>query len=608
MDTGSAGFERRLRALTSRSPRAHAPERPVPLLRRPDRYRVRDEGGERVLLCVEAPTLRVRLQRGAAVPEAAARGAEPGTIFLDGAAACAPFADPKRAVYNLDHHEGCVRSFTLATCEQAMVLIRKLQDLRKRDWTIRANDADLDAVLAIWVLFNHLRLNADERVRAAVIPLLRLEGAIDARGLDMLDFLAMPEETLRTARSWMERLREPEVRYRERGRWERIDLAEYTADRLRAIDDLVYASSELEEIAEIEEIARADLTGHSVAVVCRSEVGIYEVERQLLRFHGDRLGVIVLQTGERSYSLRQVDRSLPADLGEVYAHLNRIDPAAGGSRSGNRWGGSTEIGGSPRATGTRLSAQQILEALAHVERRPTRSQRLAASARAALLAAAALLVGLAGLPLLVMADALGFDWGLFTSQPQAAFGAALALPCAAFLIVAWRRAPGLYGLRRPVGMGWCLALAPALAGALLGGVWAPAADLVPGSGDLPALAGAVGVAALLASCAEILFRGLVYGTLGFHESALPPRRAWRPTRPAWVSAALYAACAAIPFLDPALPPVIDSPLAGALPFAGGLLFGLAAARARERSESLLPPILLHGLGISALVLVRDVLA
>src|SRR2546422_3724966 len=99
----------------------------------PDRYRVKRDDTGAVLTCVEAPTVSVRVQRGFTVTAAAARSAAPGSIFLDGAAQGEPFLDPKREVYNLDHHEGCVRSFLLATCEQSMVLIRKGLDLRNEE-------------------------------------------------------------------------------------------------------------------------------------------------------------------------------------------------------------------------------------------------------------------------------------------------------------------------------------------------------------------------------------------------------------------------------------------------------------------------------------------
>ena len=72
----------------------------------PDRYRIKRDNTGAVLTCVEAPTVSVRVQHGFTVTAAAARSAAPGSVFLDGAARGEPFLDPKREVYNLDHHEG----------------------------------------------------------------------------------------------------------------------------------------------------------------------------------------------------------------------------------------------------------------------------------------------------------------------------------------------------------------------------------------------------------------------------------------------------------------------------------------------------------------------
>src|SRR5437764_838066 len=155
-----------------------------------------------------APTVTVRIKQGFCVTASAARSFPPGSIFLDGAAQGEPFIDPKRQLYNLDHHEGCVRSFTLATCEQAVVLVRKGLDLRRRDWTVYANDADLDTVLAIWVLLNHIRLNEiDGQTRARIMPLLRLQGAIDAQGLELSDLCGLPPKLLADTQAWIDDLR-----------------------------------------------------------------------------------------------------------------------------------------------------------------------------------------------------------------------------------------------------------------------------------------------------------------------------------------------------------------------------------------------------------------
>src|SRR5213076_2685274 len=81
------------------------------------------------------------------------------------------------------------------------------------------------------------------------------------------------------------------------------DLVGYTADRLRAIDRLVYSPTHFDDVTDVEQLARVEITNGSVAVVCRSKAGIYEVERQLRRLHGKRLGVIVLRTGAATYTL-----------------------------------------------------------------------------------------------------------------------------------------------------------------------------------------------------------------------------------------------------------------------------------------------------------------
>ena len=142
----------------------------------PERYRVREREDGRHLECEEAPRLRAVIDPSMAASLSDAQGLGERVILLDGAGSFGPMLDTGRHLYNLDHHEGCVRAFTLATCEQALVLLRRGLDLRRRDFTVIANGTDLDTVLAIWVLLNHLRLTPERSpVRARVLPLIRLE-------------------------------------------------------------------------------------------------------------------------------------------------------------------------------------------------------------------------------------------------------------------------------------------------------------------------------------------------------------------------------------------------------------------------------------------------
>jgi len=535
------------------------------------RYRTRRLGRERVLVCLEAPTVQVRIEPGVCASAVAARSAPPGTIYLDGAAQGEPFVDAERDVYNLDHHEGCVRAFTLATCEQAIVLLRRGLDLRRRDFRVHANGVDLDTVLAIWVLLNHLRLAApDSPVRARILPLLRLEGNIDALGFGCEELCALPPELLAETRRALDGLQAREQAAKAGG-FGRDPLA-FVAAQLRAIDRIAYAGEEIETPLEIEELARAELAGLGVAVVCRAEGGVYEVERELRRLHGDRLALVVLQKDAATYSLRAASPAAAARLERIYAWLNHADPGSDGGRTENRWGGAGEIGGSPRRSGSRLAAAEVAAAC----RDACAPWTLAARARRVLGVAAASLA-------LLALGAAGAVWSALAAEGAFALFVCAGLAC----LAGGRRAAGWYGLRRPRGLaawGW---LPIALLAAAAGGVWLPVAPALPLE---PASAGALG--ALLAGVAglELTLRGLAPARLlrAFHGRA----RAVAVLLPA----ALQAAALAV------LPSAAPAPAGLGVGCAAAFVFGLAAGCARLRAESVLPPIVFAALGVAARLL------
>jgi hypothetical protein len=241
----------------------------------PNRYVIKNDGNIKALNCLEAPNVTVRLERGLAVSVSSARKYPAGTIFLDGAAQGEPFLDHERPIYNLDHHEGCIRAFTLSTCEQAIVMLLKGLNLRNREWTIYANNPDLDTILAIWVLLNHLRLNDNEVIRKMIIPLIRLEGTIDSLGLECKDLCGFPPYLYQKTMKDIDDLRLNELAIKKEGRWEEIDFLEYTADTLRKIDQMVYHPNDFELFKGVEELARVEIADHRIAIVCRADIGIY---------------------------------------------------------------------------------------------------------------------------------------------------------------------------------------------------------------------------------------------------------------------------------------------------------------------------------------------
>jgi hypothetical protein len=550
-------------------------------VRLPDRYVLTESGGRKTISCREAPTMVVRVERGLAFSESAARKAEPGSIFLDGAAQAPPFLDSDRNVFNLDHHEGCVRPFTLATCEQAYILIRRGLNLREREWRIHANEPDLDTVLAIWLLLNHARLSDEESdLRHKILPLVRLEGVIDVHGLELMELACLSDEELARADGHIAQLMAGEIALKKEGRWAEWDYAEYTLELLRKIDEIVYSPWDFEGFKIVDEIARVNITGTQIAVLCRSESGIYDVEKQLRAVHGARLGIIALDRGGGHYTVRQVNLFMNANLQRVYARLNAIDPAVRGS---NRWGGSDQIGGSPRLTGTRLPPDQIGEALVRAFRSVSPRDLASASLTSVLAVAGAVVAGWAG------GHFFESLWSLL---------ATLAAATAVFLVICAGRYPRAYGFKLPEGRDWLYLLPAAVVGGLLGGGW-----LYPGFRFSSEIGSAwvflIGPA--LPVLSELLFRSLAHGLLAEELRIQRSGGRWFLSWPVVGSTLLYVVVSAsglLPIGESVLRVLPETWLytgvySALVPLMGAALLGAACGMARERAESVVAPILLH---------------
>jgi membrane protease YdiL (CAAX protease family) len=563
----------------------------------PDRYRLSNDAKEKVLTCVEAPTVTVRDVRRVQISAKQARNYPSGTIFLDGAAQGAPFADFEKAVYNLDHQPGSIHS--LATCEQAIILTRKLADLRARDWVVLANDGDLDTIFAVWVLLNHLRLTANSEVLARVIPLLRLEGVIDAHGADAHCLSALPRDLLRSTSTMLKELQQQELVFKHYGQWAEIDLLDYIADRLRALDRLIYSPEDFDGLPEMDELARAEIANGSVVLACRSEAGINEVERRLGKIYGDRLGVLILQNAPSSYDVRQVDRALSTTLDRAYERLNLLDPAVRRG-SQNRWGGSAEIGASPRDSGTGLIPDQIVAAVRDAFRQPTILDVISEIPRAVFLGLMGLLPALT---FMVIANRLR-ERGYVA--PETLLLSVVILPVTAAALFWWKahRAPGLYGWRAPTGFRWLTALPAVFIAALTGGVWTPG-SLGYGIVSHSLSPFTASFALLLPIAAELLFRGVILGSLALRLPIQGSVGHWWRSWPTLISSTLYAAASALLLWGFSNGELHTNKLL--VTVAAALTFGLASGVVRERSGSIFGPVLLHSICAAALILSGAVL-
>jgi len=343
------------------------------------RYRAVDRDTGRFIVADDSRNIQLHVVPGLTVTEEDRKQYPEYTIFLDGSFGGPPFLDNERWQYSLDHHDGCVRPFTLATCQQAAVMLLKGLPVSEGEWRLFVNQPDLDALFAAWLFMNHQDVLADQAtLLRAVMPLLHVEGVIDSHGLEYAVLTGLSEEEYDVQKERLDQLMIPEREHRSAGTWANLDMVDYACDRLAAIDATLADAGMLRERAQVEVMSTRDIQGDKQLVLCRSTGGIYEVEARLRELFGKALGVIILQTGADRYTLKQVDSFLSRDLVALYQALNARDPEAiAQSDSGaNLWGGAADIGGSPRATVTGLSSDEILEIASRVYRGTSWFRRL----------------------------------------------------------------------------------------------------------------------------------------------------------------------------------------------------------------------------------------
>jgi hypothetical protein len=577
-----------------------APVRRLPVI--PERYSMREKDGVRFLECDEAPRVRAIIDPAMSVSRSAAASLGERVILLDGAGDFGPLIDNARKLYNLDHHSQCERLFTLSTCEQALLLVNSGLDLSEGDWTLYANDPDLDTVLALWCLLNHRRVRElRPEARDVLLPLLRMEGAIDANGPELARLCGLSTELLEATSRRIDDLLDRERSLKQTGSWVGKNVYAYTCEMLRVVDALVYTHEDFGDYTRIEEVyGHVEIAPRRVAVACRDRAGIYTVEQHLKARWGDQLSLIALENQPGHYTLRRVSTLSGPELGPAYDLLNRVDAAVDGRPPGKRWGGSQDIGGSPRAQGTLLQASEILDLLARAYQTPawwTRTRHLAG----------AVLVGVSFLffqslgsafPSLELVQRL---LPRMTGPYQVALASLFALGVGMLMLRSLSdRRPWVFGWRAAAnGGGWWLSPL-ALLGALPVAVWVSAAPIP----DLTELAVAAAVCAGGVVAIELWFRGVVHGILVLDGPQQRPGGPWLLSRAALGSAAAYMVVATA-----LAAPVIDNKWLGRLELGhwelvGGIAalafaVGLALAVIRERSLSLLPGIGIQLVGVLA---------
>ncbi len=545
-----------------------------------------------MLVCIEAPNLTVQIKSGLTVSAATVGKAAPGTIYLDGVAQTGPLLDHSRQVYNFDHHEGCVRLFTLSTSEQVLLMVKKGLDLRSRDWKIFANDPDLDTILSIWLLLNHIRINEQESIREHILfPLVRLEGIIDAVGLEMKALSALPSAMLNQIQRIIDHLRRKELQIKKEGKWEQTDFLKYTAEILHEIDQIVYESRKFGELLGVEELARVNLQDNRVAVVVQSDMGIYEIEPQLKKIYGANLGLAILRRSPKAYTLRKIDPFLNGDLEDVYERLNFMDPAVKCRAQNSRWGGSSDIGGSPRDSGTQLTPEEIAKACREAFLKYSVFQK----------AMQFLYITLSCAGILAVAYLAAAYWhpdrwfnlpdiNAFAADPHVGFSIVIIVLATIILAGTSNRRLWQFGIISPVGRNWWLILPASLLAALAGGAWVPAERSVFLFQENRHL---ILAAILLPFAAEYLFRGVLHGILAQTAKIQSCGSKYFVSWPNFATSLLYALFLTSLSVSGSRFFVLFADAPHSAVFFAALCFSISMGFVRERSHSFFASYLFH---------------
>jgi hypothetical protein len=582
------------------SPEKKTVDRAAVITPLPQRYVINDSSDGRILTCLEAPNIAVYIETGLTISASAAHKSFPGTIYLDGVARCEPFMDHERQIYNFDHHEGCLRPFTLSTCEQVLVMILKGLDLRGREWRVFANEPDLDTILAIWLIFNHLRIQQkDSGRRRFLYALVRLEGIIDSHGLEMTELGGFPPELEKLTKRVINYLRVEEVDLKKKAMWEKKDSLEFTALILQKIDRIIYRSHDLADFKELKELARVELAGGRIAAVVESDLGIYELEPSLNRVYGESLGLVILKKVESLYTLRRLNLFMPGDLNDVYPILNHMDPAVRCRTNRNQWGGSGDIGGSPRGISTKLSPGEIAQACRDAFQNPSAADYAIHLLYAMLTVCA--IIGAAAISNLYLSSS---SWLSHTaaaglvSKTDVSFFVALIFFTTMSLVLISRGRLWQFGIRVPIGSTNWIILLPVLVLAAMGnGVYFPnsAFRLLNLNESLIYIFIAIPLAS------ELLFRGLAHGILagGTTSQSCNNRRLF--SYPMVASAILYAAfITCLVFLPEIFKLTFQAKSIAKTAFAA-IVFGLANGFVRERSHSIFPTIVFHAMALAVFI-------
>ncbi len=276
---------------------------------------------------------------------------EPYSIALDGYVADGPCLDRQRKYVNFNHHEGCYRPATRATCAQTLIAVRTglFKRLLRKDNVphalVWANDCDEDVCLAWYILKNA------HSTESLIHPMLnRLVDVADKMDTAGGMWHLSPDTPILRQLAW---IMQPYRSFRASGGLERRDPLAFSSvveDVGRRIEHHLVGQGGEIALDTRYNVIRA---GHGWSMI--EEIGTYGRQGALADGIHAFLTVRPRSDGRWDYVIGQSSDYDHFDTPRYIAMANEIEaPPA-------RWGCGTTIGGSDRAQGSAIAPAVLFD-------------------------------------------------------------------------------------------------------------------------------------------------------------------------------------------------------------------------------------------------------
>lgn len=268
------------------------------------------------------------------------------SIALDGYVQ-GPEMDLENQRFSFDHHDGCVRLVTRATCQQVMDAL--LLGFDPRGFTIYINDVDGDTTLAVWLLQNYTRVT--ERL---VRRLVETVGALDAHGP------AYPVMEPDLADAFFQGVMKPVNELHRSKEYGKADLSQFLATCVNNIDKLI--TGELEWAPRSPRSFEITHTGTGSWVMARSDEFIFD----LLYAAGYTKAIAYQQLEDGSFAYTVGKKSELVSDFPVGPHSKPDTILYMLNKRESGWGGGSTIGGAPRnpdGSRSRLTPDEVFNAI-----------------------------------------------------------------------------------------------------------------------------------------------------------------------------------------------------------------------------------------------------